>query len=255
MLKFKVQFSFSLFMLAMGFVSVSHANICKNAEDITHVLKNAGLGTTEQGLLDCKVLPQQQDRAVIAVALPVEQTVEPDYAEYALSLVTVHAYTGELIQTYTDPKVIVSDAVALSGIKLDTAAYQLNAKQRAIGVRLNFTGASRVNPYNPQLLNLYNLKTRQKVLDSFVVALERGEWDGNCEGEWEKHSSLLQMLKTKNKGYTDIKVTSKDHSYQTQERKRECATVNQKTVTENFILKFDGEQYQAPKQYRDKYYD
>lgn len=238
--------------LGLGlYAGIAQASVCDSEKLMQQVLQKAGKSQDSE-FTDCKVLPHQPQSAVIAVAQG-KFDDQQGMGEYNIHLIKVDSKTGAIKTIYTDPTKIISDAITFSGLKLDTAAYQLNSSTRAIGLRFSYTGSSRINPYAPQTITLYDLDRKQKVLSDLLVGLDRGEWDGRCNGEWEEYKITLQMLSSKSHHYADIKVNATVNARETTDVLGGCDDANPKQNKQSFVLKFDGKQYQIPKQYREQF--
>ena len=234
-----------LFVASLGYVTAANASICDSESAIDKVLKQAGKAVNAD-FMACKVLPHQPEFAVIAVANG-DFSEHEGYGEYRLTLIQVNQHTAKIKTLYTDPKIIVSDAITFTGLSLDTAPYQMNPSTRAIGVRLEYTGSSRVNPYALETLSLYDLDRKQKLLSELDVNLDRGEWNGRCNGEWHESNSTLQMLNSKTNGYADIRVTTKTLDKETTDVLGDCKEVNPINNKFTDTLKFNGRVYQQVK--------
>lgn len=236
-----------------GLPMMSYASVCDSNTAIQQLLAQTGK-YSENGYYDCRALPHQTGYSMLAVA-EFKQDDEDEYSgEYFLNLFKINDQTKQITARFRDPNAYISDAIRFSGIILDTAAYQLNPQQRAIGVRVNYEGSSRVNPYNLNTLSLYDFEKRQRVLSNLNTELNHGENDGGCDGDWKKHTAVLHMLNSKSKGMADIKVTVNIKSFETKMVKGECTDVENKAEKISFVMKFDGQQYQIPKPFKETYH-
>lgn len=250
----KRKFKFILPVLVLsGLPMLSYASVCDSEKTVQQLLQQTGK-YSEDGYYDCRALPHQTGYSMLAIAELKPESEENDMGEYFIHLFKVNDQTKQITARYRDPDSYVSDAIRLNGIKLDTAAYQLNAKQRAIGVRINYQGPSRVYPYYANALSLYDFEKRQRVLSSLNTEINRGENDTNCKGEWEEHKAVLHMLNSQTKGMADIKVTANIKSFETKMIKGECSDFNERADKVNFVMKFDGQQYQIPKPFKETYH-
>lgn len=243
---------FGTVMLA-GFISHhAQANVCENKTLLGQTLHKTQF-SSEDDLYACKLLPHENNTALLAVAEFVPHVEEEYEGDYALHLFKANAKTGQILKKYLNIDTFVSDAVALRGIEIDTAAYQLNSKLRAIGVRTQYEGGSRVYPYNNSTLHLYDLENKKTLLTGLVVDLYRGENDSRCNSEWEEHRGVLHMLNSKSKGFADIRMTINIKSEGMQMIKGECEDLPTKQDKVSFILKYDGKTYRVPKPFSETY--
>ena len=148
---------------------------------------------------------------------------------------------------------LFSDAISLNSIELDTAPFIAVPDIRLVGLRLNYSGHSQPNPFSMTVLNLYDLKNKKTVLDSFIVTRYRAETDTRCNADIEERKSILMMQKNKSKEYYDIQVHSNIDQYNFSGTSENCRESKHKISQQKFMLKFDGKQYQIPAQFKDEY--
>ncbi|MFU8927853.1 hypothetical protein [Acinetobacter puyangensis] len=245
--------AFILLVSCVMFSNTSMANLCQLPVDIQYILEHQQIQQEEQqNLVACSSMPGQKGVTLLAAAQKLTFDSEFDY-DFQIIFLAINDQTRKVLWRYQDPTIYISDAVGLYQIRLDTAPYRLNTKLRAVGLRISYRGASRVNPYHPTTLNLYDLTRKRKLLDQLVVVKDSGEWDGNCYGEWYNQKSIVQVLKTQNKGFADLQVKTSIKNQSSQETFDRCTTQNGKQWQESFVLKFDGQQYQIPEKYRQEY--
>ncbi|MCH4248701.1 MAG: hypothetical protein LKF82_12880 [Acinetobacter populi] len=242
-------------LLAYGaiFSNTSMANLCQLPVDIQYILTQQQIQQEDQGnLVACDTMPEQKGVTLLAAVQPLTFDSELEY-DFQIIFLAINDQTRKVLWRYQDPTIYTSDAVGLYQIRLDTAPYRLNAKLRAVGLRISYQNASRVNPYYQTTLNLYDFGQKRKQLDQLVVMKDSGEWDMNCYSEWYKQKSIVQVLNTQNKGFADLQVKTNMKHQSSQETFDQCITQNGKQWQESFILKFDGKQYQIPEKYRQDY--
>ena len=102
----------------------------------------------------------------------------------------------------------VSDAVVLSKISIDTAPYFLSNDKRAFGIRVRYTGSSRVNPYGYETISLFEQQhnTLKRLLKNYTVKSYNGEWDGNCIGEFSNSKKTLIITNNLTNSYSNILI-------------------------------------------------
>ncbi|MCX5466568.1 hypothetical protein [Acinetobacter nematophilus] len=244
---------FKIISLNFFISGVAYAGFCDDSNVITKILKQAKIAKVEQSLLDCKLDPVDDSRMIMAYASWLSVKGHPEEGDYALDLIQFNPHNLKVVDHYRVADRLVSDAISLDSITLDTANYKVTELNRALGLRLNYSGHSQPNPFSMQLLNLYDLKSKKQILDSLVVTRDRAETDMHCNADAEERASTLVMQRSQTKKYTDILVNSKIKRYQTQVISEECQEVNQQFSQQRFTLKFDGNQYQIPKNFKDEY--
>ena len=241
------------FLSSMAMHSMAFAIDCENESQLSAVLKQANVAYQSYHLVDCKLLPNTKNQQIIAYAQQNQQSTDSEDFDYTLSLITLDTKNDRILSYYPVKDKLVSDAISLERIQLDTAAYQLSPELRAIGVRLNYYGHSQPNPFSMQVLDLYDLKNKRKVLDSLIVDLYRAETDTRCNADIEERKSTLIMQKTKTQNFVDIQLSSKIEKYEMYGDVENCKEIKRKSSQQKFILKFDGQYYQVPKAFKDDY--
>ena len=158
----------------------------------------------------CKVWPA--DEALTIAALPLSRPGNTDIqgtddlealvADTATSAIVAHVFEKSALQF---------DAVAIRGLAIDTARYQLTPQQRAFGIRVDYDNMSRASPYEAKALSLYVVEgsALRKVLGNLTVEESGGEWDENCAGTRHDTARTIAMGAVDKSGYAALKVTTK----------------------------------------------
>lgn len=234
-------------------IDTASANICDNEQVVAKILSQTQIANIEQSLMDCKTDPLDHSKVIMAYAQWIPVKDEPEQGSYYLNLLKFNQADLKVFYNYVVRGEIVSDAISLESIQLDTANYKVTHSNRALGVRLNYSGHSQPNPFSMQVLNLYDLKNKKKILDSLIIERYQAETDTRCNAAVEERSSTLVMQNKQSKNYSDIQVNSKIKSYEMFGTREDCKQINQRRSQQSFVLKFDGQQYQLPKKYKDDY--
>ena len=180
----------------------------------------------------------------------VPEIVEEGEAFFTLNthIVVYDNVTNKITHKYFESTMTngwVSDAIRLDQIKIDPAPYYVDEEKRAFGIRVNYYGSSRVNPYYNQTLSLFvkGEDILKKVLDKYTVELNTGEWDGSCVGEFLDEKKILIMSKNKTNAYVDIIV--KNTITKTKNFISEIGDCDykEKVINKTSVLKFDGSKY------------
>jgi hypothetical protein len=224
--------------------STGHASICTDQTRRTGFYQQQGIHIKEVFFEDCKVLSYRPQQVLIAMVHSPHRV--HDGESFFLELFLLDRHTNALLRSYRDPKEIISDAISLTGVEIDTTSYPIQPQSSAIAVRLNYSSSLRY-PYQLQSLSLYDLTHRKKLLDSLLVQFNHGTWDGICKGQWQQRRSQLTILNTQQHGYRNILVSSRTqlanpnlNNYQ------RCARFFNQKGNSQFVLKFDGLGYQIP---------
>lgn len=247
-MQLKLKLILAILLSTLG--QLVYANICEERSFTDAILKQAKLGLDQGLIADCKVLPQQHNRALV-----IFQQGDPDEAEYSdegqsyqLHLLTADIQQKKLVDHYTDPVSYTSDALRLESISIDTAAYQLQADLRAVGLRINFHGSSSVNPYRYTLLNLYDLKRHKKLLNNLRVNLSHGENDGRCNAENHSRTSSVVLHNTQHHGLFDLRINTKEENevFQFSKKDNNCVRVKRSENKRSHQLQYNGKNYVLP---------
>lgn len=228
------------------------ANICWaepcESDTLQKLGSHIGYQPAATTISDCKIMPNKPQYMLVAIAQLTPESIvdEGNYAgEYDLDMIVMDAASYKVIKRFSQAKAIPTDAIAFTGLTIDTAKYNLNNRQRAFGLRVNFRGSSRVNPYSQTLLNLYIEvdKGLQEVLHGFEVESYSGEWDGNCEGEFYFSTSTLAIKKTEATGFSDLLVKTQSGGSVNRLIKDECTDKEKVKETQHSLLRYTGGSY------------
>lgn len=154
-----------------------------------------------------KQMPNLKDQTILVLS---EKTDE-DESMFTLRswIVVFNTKTGKIKAKKS--LIIQSDAIMFDGFTIDTAPYVIAKGKRAFGIRMSYHGMSRPNPYNSELISLFLEEKGQlvEVLKEYEIEIHQGEWDTNCEGEFNSEKKVLIIGTTQTNGYFDIIVNSK----------------------------------------------
>ncbi len=190
------------------------------------------------------------------VALVVMPSPKVDHTGFDLDILVMVADDD-----FRNPVVLVaedfvgSDAIKLSGIGLDTAAYKLGPDKLGFGVWQTLSGSSRPNPYEARKLSLFALSnnTLKRLLDNIDTEVSQGEWDTNCTGEFQNTKRVIQISDQSTNGFADLLV-KQTRSKQTarvaksSKGSSDCNETSIKLPLKLFSLKFSGDKYKLPKE-------
>jgi hypothetical protein len=195
----------------------------------------------------CKVSPA--DSTLTFAVLPIAQPGATDEdAMYDVDVLVTNSDSGAIIAHIFEPAAIISDAIGMRGITLDTAPYQLAPQTRAFGVRVVYEGASRVAPYGVTTLDLYVIdgNTLRRVVTDLTVDSNSGDWDGNCEGTFSEISRTLSFGPTTRDGYATLHVAEKKTDSTNKPAGDQCATREKPATRTRYDLEYDGAKYALP---------
>jgi hypothetical protein len=191
-------------------------------------------------------------KRIVLVLMPEPKAAHEDFA--LDMLVVVSDDKNQILAQLLVPDYVNSDAYRFNGIALDTAAYLLGDEKPAFGVRTNGTGSSNVNPYSANTLSLFVFANNgiRRVLENFDTHVDRGEWDQNCTGHFEKIKRTIQIGPRGKSGFVDllVKQTGDKRTISPAKSKNEtseCTEKEGKLLMKNFSLKYDGIAYIIPR--------
>jgi len=201
----------------------------------------------------CKTWPAQPD--LMLVAVPLIDTKQSGNGQNFgdLDLLVVDVKTGDIRQRLRQPGLMADDAVAISRIELDTAAYRLKSDVLAFGLRIDMRNGSQIVQYSETTLRLYAVIDGQlrAVLDGVVVSMHRAEIEDNCPAEDESSAVTLAMDGAVRNGFRGIIATQRRSVDKSRPGKDgECVTKPGRRSSRAFSLSYDGRQYLVPKALR-----
>ncbi|WP_152950359.1 hypothetical protein [Brevundimonas sp. Bb-A] len=185
---------------------------------------------------------------LLLVAIPLIAEVGVDSTLGDLDVLVVDEPTGTPRHRLRIPHAMDDDAVRISRISFDTAPYRFGPDRLAFGVRREWVGCSRPNPFMETTLSLYEPRgaALAPVLDDLIVERSQGQWDLSCAGETVVTERILRMVPGQ-KGQ-DISVLERITQSTSREAKNgECSTTDQAVAPRTIRLSFDGKRYDVPR--------
>ncbi|WP_160139762.1 hypothetical protein [Chryseobacterium sp. c4a] len=213
---------------------------------LTTILKNLKLDKTKirEELCVEKKMPNAEDSYIVVIPMIVSQE-EEDYVFTVKNYILITDENGVIKNKYLDPTELNSDAVDLRSFTIDTGLYNISTNIRAFGVKADFVGSSKPNPYASGTISMYypEEKTFKKVLDQFEMDSTTGEWDTRCNGEFTEDVSYIIMDTSKTNNFTDLKIKKISVNTMNTEVKGDCK--QKKTSKTSYkTLKFKNGRYQ-----------
>ena len=212
------------------------------------------LRVNEKDLLEEKVTLKTFLKEKIIIVLPIitNRDNECDYCyDINNNILIWNKKSKSFEANYSNKSEWTSDAVYLSSLKIDTAPYYLNKNTRAFGLRFSYSGSSRVNPFDSEIMNLYYLKDNKiiEVLNNFELENMTGENNGTCENaSFETSMSILIMNNKFEDKLNDITVKTKIKNYSLDS---ECdKKINKSESVKYEILVFDEKEKKYILQHR-----
>lgn len=204
----------------------------------------------------CKTWPHSPNKTLVVMAKILNTpNQEKGTHTYAMDVVIVDAGSQKIMSHLYEEKAFGDDAIYTYDIKIDTARYQLNAKDRAFGVRFYKKGSAHYNPSYHEVLNLYYLqdKTLHRVLKGLSMREEYGEFEEplyKCDGSFEKTDHVLWFDNNKTNGFNNLKINELITRTKLKGTPRDdCNEVVASTKKSSLTLRYNGKKYVVPKQY------
>lgn len=187
----------------------------QSTDHLNTVLKQLKIKKNEihEKLFTQKILPYDKSKSVLVIPkydINEQDNEGHDYFVLDAYIVVIDNATGKIICKFIEPNAWTSDALMLTGISIDTGLYHFNSTTRAFGVRVDYTGSSRPNPFSETHLSLYvaDKNSLKQVLKNYSISRSGGEWDTNCAGEFEDRNSTFDIAQVQTNNYNNIIVRS-----------------------------------------------
>ena len=198
-------------------------------------------------LIASKTISNNTEETIVVI--PEVYDESNHYFELNNHTVIVNNKTGEITHKYFEDSKTnqwVSDAIMLQKITIDTAPYNITNQKRAFGIRVEYIGTSRANPYIQETIALFiksDDNKLRKILPSFNTMDYGGEWDTDCIGEFLETNKVLIISQDTTNKYYDILVNSKITT--TINFKDEDGNCDSKetVINKNSVLIFDQNAY------------
>ncbi|MEJ5106478.1 hypothetical protein [Chryseobacterium sp. MYb328] len=231
-------------MISLFFGTIAAQDI--DSIRLTHILKNLKLDKTKirEELCIEKKMPNADDSYIAVIPVILNQDQE-DYVFTVQNYIVITDSKGTIKNKYFDPTELDSDAVNLRSFSIDTGLYTISSTIRAFGVKADFVGSSKPNPYASGKISLYypEGKTLKKVLDQFEMDSTTGEWDTRCNGEFKDDHSYIILDSSKTNKFADLKIKTISVTTINNEVKGECEEKETSKTTYK-TLNFKNGKYQ-----------
>ncbi|WP_218510562.1 hypothetical protein [Variovorax sp. dw_308] len=208
----------------------------------------------------CKPWPAYPGRSIVVLPMP-RPSSDPGVTGYDLELLVIqrpdngNTERDTILARAFEPNALTEDAIAIQDIRIDTGRYALAANTRAFGIRVRYRGASRINPYASETLQLYvaqGAKVR-KVLDEIELDMDGGEWDNTCTGHFEQVRGTLAVGHAASEGFADLVVQRTQTASRAEwQEGGACIEKVLPVKLRTFTLRYDGERYPIPKALRNE---
>jgi len=159
-----------------------------------------------------RYLSEMMAYAILERKSSFEQDQDYLHTNYSCHVVLFNSSEKVITHTYTIDNVM-SDAIRLSSVNFDFAPYLVKSDgTRAFGVRIRYSGSSRVYPYEEEKMTLF-IPEKDKltpILKDYTSYLYNGDWDTNCAGEFNEKSAFFVLQTEQVNGFKGIQVNLKN---------------------------------------------
>lgn len=143
------------------------------------------------------------------------------------------------------PGALMSDALALQRLSIDTAPLVLSGDVHAFGVRASFKNTSTPNPSSYESLRLFARLDKKLVqvfseteFDAYSSEVSLSE----CGGTFEEKRSIIMLGQGESNGLKDLDVVS---TFESGSFDSDCNKISESTRRERRWYRYDGEVYVA----------
>lgn len=230
-------------------VSVKRLNDSfKNFALINGVLTDLNLDwvQTKTDLITTLEHPDNPNESIVVIPEVVDEGEQ--YFDLNSHIVIADNRSGKIMNKYFESHQTnqwISDAIELNEIQIAPNLFEITENKVAFGLYVSYFGHSRVNPYQNKTLSLF-MKSKDsliKVLANYTVAMNRGEWDGDCDGRFKGEEKAVVMSTKKTNDHFDILINNKITETKIfKDNDGECQTEKSFHVKSN-VLKFNGSTY------------
>lgn len=172
--------------------------------------------TLDHGLAACKAWPAFAGRSIVVLPLkPLEQAAWP-VGQRRLDLAVLLIQRPDNGNTERDAVIaqsyqsegLIENGAALQELRIDTSRYLLAAGQRAFGLRARFRGDELATPFASESLRLYLPQGRkiEQVLAETEMDRDSGRWDLQCDGQFERLRTQLNVEAVEGQRWADLIV-------------------------------------------------
>lgn len=201
----------------------------------------------------CKKWPSLDNTSIIVRPYSYAKTNEKVEEIYLAAVIAViDTDTGKIKSIINDEKTTTIDAVSPDRISIDTARYRISNRDLAFGVRFLLQNQSRISPFQEEFLNLYvpSGSGIRPVARGLKTSTYSGEGNGDCLFEGTESSSTIAIGKTITNQKIDLKITTTSTRISSKEENTECVVSETKNSTIHITVKYNGEQYEFPREIR-----
>jgi len=205
--------------------------------------------------VECKVWPADPTKTIAALVDPHKvSNISPssDDGRSDLEVLVLETSSGNILQRLFQKGALISDAIPLMSIQLDTARYVLAPGVIAFGVRANRYGRF---DNETQDINLYAIQENKlkQILDNLTMhesAIAMNDESNAHTCQSSDITRTLAIAKTSSHGYADL-IVQENKSERSDGSRDDCADAKTTKSSRQYVLHFDGSSYVLPKELHD----
>lgn len=199
----------------------------------------------------CRAWPAQPGTSLLAVAAWTGPASD-DVRGGDLDLLLLDTASQRPLAWARVANALSSDAMRFTGLRLDTARWQLDAKTRAFGVRMDYSGSSGPNPFGQTELQLFvrDGQRLRQVMAPMAVSGSNGEWDMRCAGSFSRFERTLDIGEVDGGRLAPITVRETRVETVSVARGDDCQTTETRAPTRRWALPASGGHYPLPEALR-----
>jgi hypothetical protein len=163
-------------------------------------------------LVACKKIPSKSELTIVVLPLLTSAT-DAEVTVYDLDILVVKSNSGEVVSNLYKERALESNAMQIESIKIDTAAYVLNEKYRAFGVKISTYHRGGEEAGN-EILSLYvtDGNSLLPILPNIETAFNTFDrMGGGCKDNQDV-TRAISISNTKTDGYNNLMVNEKTTS-------------------------------------------
>ncbi|MGB2578603.1 hypothetical protein AAIR98_000522 [Elusimicrobium simillimum] len=237
-----------LLFISFTFLTHVHSGIFAGKEDI--ILNQLHIDSTQYSpdLTAKKTWPYTPALSILILAQIIPQEDSWEAQEHQLYLYLIDNETGKIAATFDGDLSAATDTMPLTGVSIDTAAYDIKKDSRAFGVRITYTGQSRANPITEETLSLFTYENGKivRILKDLPVLETEGMYGGTCEDYFTKTVKTLIVSNKETNSYKNLTVkavTKKIFDNAFIEDGQTCPEVKPVITKNTSSLKFNDGEY------------
>lgn len=212
------------------------------------VINQLGLDSSDCYLnfISIKQFPNSNNKSIVVI--PKIVNIDEESLSLDSYIIVIETSSGNIQSTYFESNRTnewYSDAVQMESISIDSTAYILNRKNTAFGIRVNYSGPSRVNPSHEEFISLFVQEgdSLKRVLRRYPIEKFLGEWDGMCEGEFVEKNGNIRFENEMTNGYNNLNIKTQIKTTVRSKFEKDCRDKESLDYSDTTLI-FNGVNYE-----------